>query len=406
MKEPRILLRTGWATLNIGDIGHTPGTLRLLYERFPRARITVWSNNLNAGIEAMLRRRFPRVECVSGHLHDKEKGPPRELAAAIDQADLFLFNSGMLLNYGFFGYDWNGPVYNLAPLWRCIEQGIPFGIYGQSFDGFAYPSVSLFKPVLDQAAFIFTRETPSAAYLRELGIACPRIEFGPDGCFGIDVRDEARAETWLNAHGLERDAFLAVNIRTNTPVSADSSTPLNPADPTPEQRAESARWLNTCATVMTRWIRETGLKVLVAPEAFKEIAAARDFLLPLLPADVRDRVVLRDTWWNADEALSTIARARAAFGVEPHSLIMALSAGVPVVHARPLRHGRKGWMFDDIGLGDWLFDIDAAPADAVADMVIAQHTRHQEARARAATAMECVRGRQGATLDAIAETLA
>lgn len=403
-RQPRILLRSGWATLNVGDIGHTPGTLRLLHDRFPQARITVWASNIDAAVEAMIRRRFPTVEFVRGHLYDKEQGPPPELAAAVDSADLFVFNSGMLLNYGLFGHDWNGPVYNLAPLWRCIERRIPFGIYGQSFDRFDYPSVSLFKPVLDRAAFIFTRETPSATYLRELGFACPRIEFGPDGCWGIDVRNDD-AQSWLAAHGLEPCQFLAVNIRTNTPVSADRSTPLNPANPTPAQQDENARWMAVCSEVITTWVRETGLRVLVAPEALKEIAAAQALLRPLLPPDVADKVVFRDSWWNADEALSTLARARAAFGMEPHSLIMALTAGVPVVHARPLRHGRKGWMFKDIGLGDWLFDIDADPPARIAETVLSLHADHDTARARAAAAMDRVRTRQRETMDILAEVL-
>jgi hypothetical protein len=67
------LLCTGWATLNIGDIAHTPGTLRLLFERFPDAEITVWSNNIDQAVGTMLRRRFPSLHFVDGHLHDKQQ---------------------------------------------------------------------------------------------------------------------------------------------------------------------------------------------------------------------------------------------------------------------------------------------------------------------------------------------
>lgn len=405
MSSPRILLRTGWATKNVGDVGHTPGTLRLLYERFPDARITIWSNGLNDAIVALLRRRFPTLQIVRGHLYDADKSGPPELFDAIDAADLFLYNSGMLMNYGLFGYAWGGPIYNLTPLWRCHERGIPFGIYGQSFDLFAPPSAALFRPVLDQAAFIFTRETESARYLRDLDFACPRIEFGPDGCFGIDTRDDATADAWLARHNLRPDQFLIVNIRTNTPVSPEGDSPLNPVRPTPAQEAETDRWLHTCATVISTWIRSTGLPVLVAPEAEKEIAAAATLLRPRLPADVLDRVVIRDTWWNADEALSTFTRARVAFGVEPHTLIMAMTRAVPVVHARPLRHGRKGWMFRDLGLGGNLFDIDAAPAEQVAARVVGLHEDRAAATAAASAAWLEVRRLQHHTLDVIASTL-
>jgi len=403
--SPKILLRSGWAHKNVGDVGHTPGTLRLLYERFPDAEISVWSNSLTDAIRAMLLRRFPSVRFVEGHISDKEQGCPPALEAALDSADLFLYNSGMLMNYGLFSFDWNGPVYNLLPLWRCIEHGIPFGIYGQSFDRFAHPSVSLFKPVLDQAAFIFTRETESAAYLREHGFTCPVIEFGPDGCFGIDTRDDAAAEAWLSAHGLEAGRFLIVNIRSNTAVSKDSDTPLNPVKPTPEQQAENERWMGACARVITDWVRETGLPVLVAPEAQKEIAAADALLRPLLPCDVLERTVFRNTWWNADEALSTFTRARVAFGVEPHTLIMAITGEVPVVHARPLRHGRKGWMFRDLGLGDNLFDIDTAPAEQISQRVLTLHRDYPGAKAAAAAALREVRRLQALTLDVVQRTI-
>lgn len=401
-----IVLRTGWATKNVGDVGHTPGTLRLLYEHFPDARIIVWSNSLNNAITTMLRHRFPNVHIVSGHLYDKEQDCPQGLAKSLDSCDLFLYNSGMLMNYGLFNFDWNGPIYNLMPLWRCIERGIPFGIYGQSFDRFAYPSMSLFRPVLDQASFILTRETESARYLRQNGFACPVIEFGPDGCFGIDTRDDATADAWLANHGLKHGQFLIVNIRTNTAVSDDSDSPLNPVKTTPEQQAENNRWMHTCATVIKRWVCETGLPVLVAPEAEKEIAAAEVHLRPLIPNGILRHVVIRDTWWNVDEALSTFTRARIAFGIEPHTLIMAMTGEIPIVHARPLRHGRKGWMFRDLGLGENLFDIDSIPAETIAARIVALHRDYHTARSAAATAWQEVRRLQKCTLNVIEQALA
>ncbi|MDF3128462.1 polysaccharide pyruvyl transferase family protein [Kiritimatiellaeota bacterium B1221] len=403
--HPNILLRTGWATQNVGDVAHTPGTLCTLYSRFPDAEITVWANHLNEEIRTMLWKRFPRVKIISGNIYDKEKPCPPEIDAAFEAADLFIFNSGMAMNFGLFNFDWNGPVYNLMPLMRCIEQGIPFGIYGQSFDRFAHPSVSLFKPILDQAAFIFTRETHSEKYLRELGFDAEVIEFGPDGAFGIDTRADEKAEAWLSGHGLEAGEFLIMNIRTNTPVSPDSDSPLNPSRPTPQQQQENEKWLQACATVITRWVRVTGRKVLIAPEAFKEIEAAMTLLHPRLPEDVASRVVIRDSWWNADEALSTFTRARVAFGVEPHTLIMALTGCVPIVHARPLRHGRKGWMFEDLGLGGWLFDIDATSTETLSNTVLEIDGNYTRACHQAQRAYERVQTCQARTLDVIAKTL-
>ena len=43
----KVLLYSGWNTHNIGDQGHTPGTLRFLEKNFPEAIITVWLYKTN-----------------------------------------------------------------------------------------------------------------------------------------------------------------------------------------------------------------------------------------------------------------------------------------------------------------------------------------------------------------------
>lgn len=41
-KKPVIVLRSSWNDNNIGDIGHTPGTLRILETHLPEAEIMLW----------------------------------------------------------------------------------------------------------------------------------------------------------------------------------------------------------------------------------------------------------------------------------------------------------------------------------------------------------------------------
>ncbi len=78
-RPPTILLRSGWQTENIGDIAHTPGVLHLLEQHLPEVKVILWSNALENGVFAMLDRRFPDVEIVSGE--------PEELAETFDRAD-------------------------------------------------------------------------------------------------------------------------------------------------------------------------------------------------------------------------------------------------------------------------------------------------------------------------------
>jgi len=43
-KPMRILLRSSWQKINIGDIGHTPGVLRLIEQHLPGAEVIVWAS--------------------------------------------------------------------------------------------------------------------------------------------------------------------------------------------------------------------------------------------------------------------------------------------------------------------------------------------------------------------------
>jgi hypothetical protein len=77
-----------------------------------------------------------------------------------------------------------------------------------------------------------------------------------------------------------------------------------------------------------------------------------------LPEDVKSRVVWRENYWLTDEALSTYRRSAGLFGHEMHSPIMCIGNGIPAIVCRWAEQTSKGLMWRDIGLGDWLFDLD------------------------------------------------
>src|SRR5262245_46006631 len=62
----RIMLKSSWQTVNIGDIAHTPGVLTLLQKHIPNAELILWPNNIDNGVEEMLRQNFPKVRIVKG----------------------------------------------------------------------------------------------------------------------------------------------------------------------------------------------------------------------------------------------------------------------------------------------------------------------------------------------------
>jgi polysaccharide pyruvyl transferase WcaK-like protein len=388
--------------MNIGDIGHTPGTLRLLERYIPEAEILLWHAQPKPVTEAIVIKNFPKVKIIRGVFPAQNEAMTGELKEAFDKADIYLHNSGMSFNFGLFNSDLSTIVNNLTPFLYCIEHKIPFGLYGQSFDKFDPPAMSFYRDVFNRAAFIYCRDTESLKYLKENNFKTPILEFAPDGCFGIDVRDEEKGLAYLKETGLEENRFLVVVIRTNTPHPyAKKDNALNPANISPELKREDSMRLGKVIDVIKNWIHTTGYKVLLAPEAFKEMQSAKTMIVDKLPADIRSKVVCRDTFWSADEAMSVYARAHTLFGMEPHSLIMGLALGKPIIHARAIKYGKKAWMFRDIGLSEWLFDIDNTSAGNLTETLTAIVKEYPAALRKVKSAMLVVEGRQNVSLEII-----
>ena len=404
-KAPVIILRSSWGDGNIGDQGHTPGTIRLLTQYMPQAEILLWHVDARPETEKLIARNFPKVKIIRGKFFESGKPFEGELKEAFERTDLFMFNSGMAMNFGLFGKDWAGNMSSLTPYFYCVENNIPFGIYGQSFDRFDHPSLWTYRQILSQAAFVYCRDGESLKFLKENKFRTPVLEFGPDGCFGINVRSEEKGLAYLTANGLEAGKFLAVVILTNQPFAGGAYDPLSLAKPADVQREQDVSRMAKVREMITTWVRETGLKVLLAPEVTKEIASAKSYVYDLLPADVRPSIVWRDTFWNADEAMSVYARAHTIFGMEPHSLIMGLTLGVPILHAWPPSHGRKAWMFRDIGLPDWLFGVDDTTAADWTKRLTEIHRDYAGAKQKVAKAMAFVHQRQAATMLAIKQAI-
>jgi polysaccharide pyruvyl transferase WcaK-like protein len=105
-------------------------------------------------------------------------------------------------------------------------------------------------------------------------------------------------------------------------------------------------------------IRETDLKILLCPEDMTQMAVGKEVLFDKLPDDVKPRVVWKEKFWLTDMALSVYVRSAGLFGSEMHSPIMAVGNGIPAIVCRFEEQTSKGFMWRDIGLGDWLFDFD------------------------------------------------
>lgn len=378
-RRKTILLKSAWDTVNIGDIGHTPGTLRVFEQYLPDVDVIVWASRLNERIESMLKRRFPRVLLVQGSLGGDLTPRSDALARAFEAADVVIHNSSMS---------------NDTSLMRASRKlGKPYGMFGQSyFPDFAAQHED-FVNLLSGAAFVYCRETLTLGTLRRAGVSSAVLDFNPDGCFGIDVRNDAAAEAFLKDRRLEPRKFITIQLRTNTQKHPGTDSFLNPANPTPEQQADDERRAAIFRELVTAWVSQTGLKVLISPEVEKEIAHNKRLILDRLPAEIARHVVLRDEFWNADEAASVFARAHTVVCHEPHSCIIALAGGTPILHTYSAFHSPKYHMFADIGLPEWLPSLDELPAREIVDRLMAIHADYPAAQARVAGAMKFVHER-------------
>jgi hypothetical protein len=390
-RKPRIVLRSSWQTVNIGDIGHTPGVLRLLETHIPEAEITLWPSDVRNGVEEMLKKRFPKLRLVT-----KEQA---------FESDFLLHGSGPYLT-----------AWRDVAAWKQAT-GKPYGVYGITMAPAGDPGMKIMRnnglddntrELLNTASFVFLRDGVSLQVVKTAGVTCPIIEFGPDGAFAADVRNDEAALAFLKANNLEEGRYLCCipNLR-NAPYW--KVKPGYAFDEIKHKRNEEMKEhdhapLRDAIIAVTR---ETGMKVMVCPEDSTQMETGKELLVDPLPADVKAKVVWREKFWLTDEAISTYVRSAGLFGSEMHSPIMCVGNGVPAIVCRFAEQTSKGFMWRDIGLGDWLFDLDKEEElRRVAPTVLAMAKDPAAAKAKAAKAREFVQLRQKATMAILRKTLA
>jgi polysaccharide pyruvyl transferase WcaK-like protein len=334
-RKPRIVLRSSWQTVNIGDIGHTPGVLTLLEQQLPDVEVRLWPSSIADGVEPLLQKRFPKLQFVK---------TAADIEKAFTECDFLLHGSGPAL-----------VAQKDVARWHK-ETKKPFGVFGITHS----PTVSdMAKELLSSAKFLFFRDTVSMAAVKKAGVAAPIMEFGPDGAFAVDLRNDAAADKFLKEHGLDAGKFMCCIPRLRwTPywlIKKDRAFDEKKHARNEEMKEHDNAPLREAIIAL---VRETDMKVLVCPEDMSHMAVGKEMIMDKLPDDVKKRVVWRENYWLTDEALSTYVRSAGLFGNEMHSPIMCIGNGVPAIVCRFEEQTSKGFMWRDIGLGDWLFNHD------------------------------------------------
>ncbi len=411
-RRPRILLRGAWQTTNIGDIGHTPGALGLIERYFPQAEVMLWPGGVGHGAREFLQRSYPALEIVEDYPAVTSLKPTNdELRAAWQRADFMLHGSGS----GF------GARAHLAAWHR--ETGKPYGVFGVSADpisGFGdgrdpeggtladlrariskLPVTHLdaeTRSVIENASFMFLRDGISLDYLRAQGVRTRGVmEFGPDTQFAMEQRDDAKGDAFRHAHGLQAGNYLCVIPRLRyTPYWQLYNRPMNATDPTRDaiNQRTTERDNAKLRELIIAYVRQTGNRVMTCPEMTYQIELAKAVLVDPLPDDVKAKVVWRDTYWLPDEAAAIYARAQAVVSMDCHSPIIAIANGTPAFYVRQPTDTCKGQMYHDLGLSDWIFEVEETSGDELWSRLQATFTNPDRARAYGEAAMARVRARQ------------
>lgn len=392
-KSPKILLRSSWQVFNIGDIAHTPGVLTLLEKYIPEAEVRLWaSGDLSEEVAAMEHRRFPKLQIVKGTLGENGKASNPALQEALNWCDFLLHGSGPSL------------VASKDVAAFIKHVGKPFGVYGITHGSFQ--SGTNDRELLNQAKFVYFRDSVSLKLAQSEGVKAPVLGFAPDGAFACDLRNDEKAVAFMRANQLQDGQFLCCLARLRyTPYWKYRNQPFN-AERHARNEAMAGHDMAPLRAAITEVIRATKLKVLLCPEDMSQMDVTKQWIYDKLPVDVKPRVVWREKFWLTDEALSVYVRSAGLFGLEMHSPIMSVGNGIPAIVGRFAEQTSKGFMWRDIGLGDWLFDFDQeADIARYVPAVLAMAKNPAQAKAKIGKARQYVEQQQRETMGVMRKSL-
>lgn len=394
-RAARIILRSSWQTVNIGDIAHTPGVLALLEKYLPDVEVRLWPSKVDNGVDEMLMKRFPKLVILKS---------AADQARAFAECDFLLHGSGASL------------VAEKDVVKWAKATNKPYGVYGITLNATGSAATSATPEekmagtikVLSAARFVYFRDSVSMRFAKDKGCACPVMEFGPDGAFATDLRDDEKAVAFLKEHALEEGKFLCCIPRLRYTPYWMIPSKKGVFDEKKNTRNEAMKEHDHAPLrqAIVEVLRGTDLKVLICPEDETQMAVGKELLYDKLPDDVKARAVWRPGYWLTGEAISTYVRSAGLFGNEMHSPIMCIGHGVPAIVCRWAEQTSKGMMWKDIGLEEWLFDLDDEAS--LAKLVPAVLTLAKDpagAKTKAAKARELVLRCQRETMAAVGQNL-
>jgi polysaccharide pyruvyl transferase WcaK-like protein len=305
----------------------------------------------------------------------KENNPTA--ANAFENAGFVYYNSGTTFNYGRLGIKnlWGYTLPLAMSLIIARKIGVPYGVGSQSFDALEWPMELLYRKLFGDAEFVYCRDTDSLNYLSQKRLTNKCSGYRPDSTFFFKGFDEAWADKFMSEHELKNENFMCLMQRLSSKQS-EFNDPTGGAV-SEERKHEQMRKLKI---LIEQWIERTGGKVLICHETRDTLKTVPEYLLNILDKKTLKNCVYMDSFWTSEQAYSIFKRARIVTSMEMHSIIMTINVGTPVIHNPFDECGRKKYMLNDLGLGDWLIDIDSCSDNAMVDVAMDIHKNHMAAK--------------------------
>ena len=359
LRDFRSIVKQGRVVnFNIGTTAHGPGVAAMLEKYLPECDICIWASApLSEPLARMMKRRFPNIPIVTGALDGSS--PAVEKAAR--WCDLLLIGSGTRIAVP-------------DDVKEFVRQtGKPFGAAGLGYDP---KNLEL----IQQSAFMFFRDSLALNQARHDHMAVP-TGFVPDGAFAFDASDDTGAQAFMERHGLESGRFVCCLPRyRHTPLWEFVPGAHYPEDRIAHNRQMLHQDMMPLVEAVCHLVRQLHWRVLLSPETEPAIRLSQNDLAPMFPDDVRPYVAIPENFWEANLALGVYKESCGLFGTEMHSQVMAIGNGIPAIVCRTAEFGTKSQMWNDIGLGEWLFDFDSAiDRNRFSDTVLKMFTEREHA---------------------------
>ncbi|MBQ9771300.1 MAG: polysaccharide pyruvyl transferase family protein [Lentisphaeria bacterium] len=342
----KILLRNSWQVNNIGDIAHPLGFLNLAKQFLPECEIWLWPCIISPAVREIILRNFPGLNLVETE---------EALQKAFAECDLLINGSSAGMEAAGI-LDWKE------------RTGKPYGLFGVSADGLWTEKR---KTILSGAAFVFCRDSLSQYFLKQQNLECPMIGFTPDSTFGMKLLKSPAADLYMKENGLEPEKFICVIPRLRFTPSGFDEQDFYYKDPNREIPSKEKIELDMekLREVIAHIVKNYDLKVLICPETDYQVPMGRRYLYERLPEDIREKVVLKRDFWLTDEAESVYSQAKLLLSMEMHSPIIFIDEHRPAVLLRQAEDTWKGQMWRDIGLQDWILELNISDAALIAERV-------------------------------------